>query len=758
MSDSGEDEAGDLAWSQQEVGVEYRKMMAVQQQEKRAAALKDEARKQWLEKHAIKIGGAALFAITFFLWWTMPAEFSVVVGIVGSAGLGYYYYLRSKVSLQTRVMALLQLNTMEKAKEAHTMLTAATQQLHKRAAKPFNQAKAFLMNRDDSEFVRVARAQPFREAADKIARSIVKDDGANFQNAFLIVGNLFKAMGDWQTCNSLFEQLQKWWKLLAGGDQKEIEQYRQFLQHYAGYCTEAGDNRKAEKLMQDVNAILQERAEQEEEEGGGGGGGAGSVQFAQGQLELAVTFLQAGNWKKATPALLKAQELLAKIEPPMKSHPLYIAVLRHLATAAQQGRDLPQAQTYLEEAVENMSIAEGHYREAQEQGQTMPDGTPVTVDDVLKQRCALQRELAMMHMLQKHHTEAEEIMCTSRDDLGELFGDECDERLEKVSLLAHIYKSAGGADDARVLPLLQEVSDVLKRRDGEHSQNYASSLRRLAELSVERNKLAEAVKTYGKSLAALEGAEKAGKDVGMDKLQVLEETAGVLRKKADFGAAEEKYKECLRLLSEKFSPKDPRCAMMMGTIADMHMENKVRCRCVTRAPAHARRLSPPPPPARAPLIVKQHHLSNDQDDSNTMFLMAPPAAPTLRPAPHAAAASPPFPFCPSPAPPFVAQEFVKAEPMAKMYLAIIRDMLRLTPHHQRSLEMNLALLNLTGRGQSDEAKNLMQEHRGVITVMQKLQAGMSMEQIAAEMQAAASGVKPGARVNAKKTKTAKKKD
>ena len=153
------------------------------------------------------------------------------------------------------------------------MLTAATQQLHKRAAKPFNQAKAFLMNRDDSEFVRVARAQPFREAADKIARSIVKDDGANFQNAFLIVGNLFKAMGDWQTCNSLFEQLQKWWKLLAGGDQKEIEQYRQFLQHYAGYCTEAGDNRKAEKLMQDVNAILQERAEQEEEEGGGGGGG-----------------------------------------------------------------------------------------------------------------------------------------------------------------------------------------------------------------------------------------------------------------------------------------------------------------------------------------------------------------------------------------------------------------------------------------------------------------------------------------------------
>jgi len=141
-----------------------------------------------------------------------------------------------------------------------------------------------------------------------------------------------------------------------------------------------------------------------------------------------------------------------------------------------------------------------------------------------------------------------------------------------------------------------------------------------------------------------------------------------------------------------------------------------------------------------------------------MFLMAPPAAPTLRPAPHAAAASPPFPFCPSPAPPFVAQEFVKAEPMAKMYLAIIRDMLRLTPHHQRSLEMNLALLNLTGRGQSPEAANLMQEHRGVITVMQKLQAGMSMEQIAAEMQAAASGVKPGARVNAKKTKTAKKKD
>lgn len=668
MSDS-EDEAGDMAWSQQEVGVEYRKMMAAQAAEKKAAALVMEQRKQWLEQNGIKIAGTALFLVVLFLWWTMPTEFSAVVGLVGGGGLAYWTYLRSKVSLQTRVSSLLNQNTQEKAKEAHALLTRATQDLHKRAAKPFNQAKAFLMNDKDSEFVRVAKAQPHREAADKVARSIVKDDSANFQQAFFIVGNLYKAMGDWKTCDSIFEQLQKQWKLLAGGDQKELELYRQFLQHYASSCTEHGEHKRAEKLMQDATAILQDRAEGDE-------GGAAGVQFAQGQLELAVTFLQAGNWKKATGPLLKAQGILAKIEG-MTSHPLYIAVLRHLATAAQQGKDLKQAQKYLEEAVENMSIAEGHYREAQEQGQMMPDGNPVVVDDVLKQRCALQRELAMMHMLQKHHKEAEEIMCTSRDDLGEAFGESCDERLEKVSLLAHIYKNAGGPNDERVLPLLTEVSDLLKARDGEHSTNFASSLRRIAELNIERKNLDEALKLYDRALAALEGAEKAGKDIGMERLQVLEDSAGVCQKKKDWDGAKEKFNECLRTLADKFGEKDPRVAMMMGAIANMHMENK---------------------------------------------------------------------------------NWKEAEPMAQMSLAIIRDVLRLSPHHMRALEMNIALLNLTGRAQSPECQSLQVEYNGVRTVMVKMQQGMSMEQIAAEMQQAQGGGKSPARVNAKKSKGAKKRD
>jgi tetratricopeptide (TPR) repeat protein len=666
MSDSEED-AGDIAWSQQEVGVEYRKMMASQAAEKRAAALKLEERKQWLEQNGIKIAGVSLFVVVAFLWWTMPTEFSAVVGLVGGGGLGYWTYLRSKVPLQTRISSLLNQNSPEKAKEAHAMLTRATQELHKRAAKPFNQAKAFLMNEKDSEFVRVARAQPHREAADKIARSIVKDDSSNFQQAFFTVGNLYKALGDWKTCDSLFEQLQKQWKLLAGGDQKEIDLYRQFLQHYASACTEHGEHKKAEKLMQDVNAILQVRAEDDEE-------GAGGVQFAQGQLELAVTFLQAGNWKKATPPLLKAQGILGKIEG-MKCHPLHIAVLRHLATAAQQGRDLKQAQTYLEEAVENMSIAEGQYREAQDQGQMMPDGNPVVVDDVLKQRCALQRELAMMHMLQRQFKEAEEIMTTSRDALSEAFGDSCDEVLEKMSLLAHIYKNAGGPKDERVLPLLTDVSDRLKARDGENSQNYASSLRRIAELNIERKQLSEAGKLYDRALKALDGAEKAGKDIGMERLQVLEDSAGVCQKNNDKDGAKEKLHECLRLLADKFGEKDPRVAIMMGSIANLHMENK---------------------------------------------------------------------------------NWAEAEPMANMYLAIIRDVLRLTGHHQRALDMNIALLNLTGRAQSPECQNLMQEHNGVRHVVAKMQQGMSMEQIAAEMQQG-SGKSP-ARTNPKKNKGSKKKD
>ena len=94
--------------------------------------------------------------------------------------------------------------------------------------------------------------------------------------------------------------------------------------------------------------------------------------------------------------------------------------------------------------------------------------------------------------------------------------------------------------------------------------------------------------------------------------------------------------------------------------------------------------------------------------------------------------------------------------MANMYLAIIRDVLRLTGHHQRALEMNIALLNLTGRAQSPECQNLMQEHNGVRHVVAKMQQGMSMEQIAAEMQQG-SGKSP-ARTNPKKNKGSKKKD
>ena len=82
------------------------------------------------------------------------------------------------------------------------------------------------------------------------------------------------------------------------------------------------------------------------------------------------------------------------------------------------------------------------------------------------------------------------------------------------------------------------------------------------------------------------------------------------------------------------------------------------------------------------------------------------------------------------------QDFDKAQNVLPLALQSLRESYQFTPQHRMALEKNIELLKQTKKpGSGNELAPLQKELDIVQTVQGKLEAGMSMDQIAMELQA-----------------------
>eukprot|EP00937_MAST-01D_sp_MAST-1D-sp2_P001529 g1529.t1 len=647
MSDDSDAELDDgQGWSQQEVATHYRRMQADRQREERAREEVWQARKDFLWSHATLLVAAAFAVLSAGVWYLFGTSAALGFSGVAYSGLGFWHWRHTRLSVCEQALKLAGVDRLESAREAHRVLQKARQELHVRAVKSFQVAKTHLQNRSQPEFVRRQLAAPLLKQADQIACSIMRDDSLSFIKAFHHLGECFKHVGDPETAFTVWAQLQQWWKLLAAGDAAETAMYTNFLRQFAHASTESAQHGLAARLLTEVNEIV-------EKAGAEDGGGADGIGMVHGLIDLATAHLGAGAPKKALPLLTRAESVLKKAllaEHPQSNpahNPLMVMLLTHKAKAAVMLKNVKGAIELFETAAARMGEVEALYRRAAAQGQTQPDGEPIVVDDVLRQRLNLTSELAMLNARERHFDLAEKLLRDLAEDVGTHFGEDSDERLGVLSTLAHVFKQQKGAKDPRIEPLLAQVRDGLEAREGTGSVEHAMSSRQLVELFAEQGRFKEAEELMRRVEAMLCAELGPGHQQRIAALQQRGDLLCALKKHAE---AEVVYTECMAVMGKEYGQKDIRLAMMMCDVGDMHMKNK-------------------------------------------------------------------------------------AEKLLSISLDVIREQYRFSPQHSRALNLMHALF-MALKKPKREIDQLNSELAMVDMITKKMEAGMSMEQIAAELHAA----------------------
>lgn len=431
-------------------------------------------------------GTIGVAAVLFFIigWWTILVL--ILVPVV------YYLYNRYKPQQQS-LMAFLRKNLTEGKIDRAAALTYI-KKVHeevKRVQRDITQGLKSMEDNDEPEFMRLEKAKPFFENANKVIARALNSKSGHVTQALSEVADLYVTIGDFDNAEPLMRQVAMMLKKLNGD---ESEEHVKYLHRFARTAEECQKVDAAEAILNEVSEVVKSQA------------GEGTPDHAM-TLNHIAAMLQRNDKHKAA-AKYRAQATKIMEGSVGKDHPLFLQSLSQAASQHEQAEEYDKATSKFKQVLEALKE---HEDKADANGEALPPGflhmKAVSMLNLSHCYCSMNKSKKLAMKGNGKFEEAKELCQQSVEVMEGLTPQERGE--EYVSVLRtmadiHFNLKEWSACEA----LFDTVLELLVNSKGEESMHYAFTMGDKAVVLKEQKKVEESAAAFRIAATAVEKAQK----------------------------------------------------------------------------------------------------------------------------------------------------------------------------------------------------------------------------------------------------------